>query len=98
MKSAKEFAQWLHERLSHVRQGVFLTRDDIQQLSGRQRFTNDFISDVHFEMSQMGMGFVTDSHREKFFLFHLPQEHWLKHGDRYIEPGPVQIHKLHQGG
>ncbi|WKE65552.1 hypothetical protein PVT67_18100 [Gallaecimonas kandeliae] len=87
MKSAKEFAHWLHARVGHVREGVYLTREDVQELSGRQRFTIDYINDVHFELAALGLGLVTDTHREYFYLIHLPKEHWLKFGDRY-SPGP----------
>ncbi|EKE75870.1 hypothetical protein [Gallaecimonas xiamenensis] len=92
MKSAKEFAHWLRERVGHVTEGVYLTREDVQQLTGRQRFTLDYINDVHFELSLVGMGLVTDTHRENFFLIHLPKDHWLKHGDRYQRPeGPRPV-------
>ncbi|MED5526227.1 hypothetical protein [Gallaecimonas pentaromativorans] len=83
MKSAKAFAQWLAGRVGHAPQGVYLTRDDIQQLTGRQRFTMDYITDVHFELAAAGWGLVSDVHREKFFMVRLPREHWLEYGDRY---------------
>ncbi|WP_107850991.1 hypothetical protein [Oceanimonas marisflavi] len=76
MKSAREFSEWLQERFGKHREGVYLTRDDIAELSGRQRYNQQFVSDVHFELTLLGMGFVTDSHREKFYLFHLPVKHW----------------------
>ena len=86
MKSAKEFAGWLHERFGEIKSGVYLTKHDIATLSGRQRFTHEFITDIHYELALQGMGFVTDTHREKFYLFHLPTEHWQTGGDYYQEP------------
>lgn len=83
MKSAKEFAAWLYERFKEAKSGVYLTKDDIATLSERQRFSHEFISDIHYELALQGMGFVTDTHREKFYLFHLPTEHWQEHEARY---------------
>ncbi|MBM7456263.1 hypothetical protein HNR62_002145 [Oceanisphaera litoralis] len=85
MKSAKEFAIWLHERFREMRNGVYLTKSDIAALSGRQRFTHEFITDIHYELTLKGMGFVTDTHREKFYLFHLPTEYWQAKGEGYRE-------------
>ncbi|MDP5293001.1 hypothetical protein Q9290_11980 [Oceanimonas sp. CHS3-5] len=85
MKSAREFAEWLQERFGKHQAGIYLTRDDIAELSGRQRFNQQFVSDVHFELTLLGMGFVTDSHREKFYLFHLPDTHWRTLGHEDID-------------
>lgn len=88
MKSAKEFAGWLYGQFKDRKQGVYLTKEDVATLSGRQRFTHEFITDIHYELALKGMGFVTDTHREKFYLFHLPSEHW-QHQD-----GTSRIHTL----
>ncbi|WMC10554.1 hypothetical protein PU634_16000 [Oceanimonas pelagia] len=85
MKSAREFAEWLQERFGKHKDGVYLTRHDIAELSGRQRYNQQFVSDVHFELTLLGMGFVTDSHREKFYLFHLPSTHWRAFGHDDID-------------
>ncbi|PSJ37866.1 hypothetical protein [Zobellella taiwanensis] len=92
MKSAKEFAAWLHQRFEEAKEGVYLTREDIATLSGRQRFNLEFISDIHFELTLQGMGFVTDTHRERFYLFHLPTAHWQDQGDRYHDS--PNIHQM----
>ncbi|WP_206194369.1 hypothetical protein [Shewanella sp. SNU WT4] len=83
MKSAKEFASWLKERLGQHKEGVYLTRNDVLLLTNRQRFANDYVMDVHFEVAQFGMGFVTDANRERFYLFRLPKTHWKVEGDFY---------------
>ncbi|MCC4263345.1 hypothetical protein [Oceanimonas baumannii] len=90
MKSAKEFAEWLQQHFGPHQDGIYLTRDDIAELSGRQRYNQQFVSDVHFELTLLGMGFVTDAHREKFYLFHLPTRHWqdLGHDDIEILSSP----------
>lgn len=88
MKSAKEFAGWLYGQFKDRKQGVYLTKEDVARLSGRQRFTHEFITDIHYELALQGMGFVTDTHREKFYLFHLPSEHW-QHQD-----GASRVHAL----
>ena len=96
MKSAKEFAIWLHERFGDVKNGVYLTKTDIALLSGRQRFTHEFITDIHYELALSGMGFVTDTHREKFYLFHLPTEYWQIQGDRYQEDSQSNVRTIVQ--
>ncbi|WP_256260949.1 hypothetical protein [Shewanella sp. NIFS-20-20] len=83
MKSAKEFARWLLERLSQYQEGVYLTRSDILELTDRQRFAQDYVTDIHFEVAQFGMGFVTDANRESFYFFKLPKTHWKTVGDIY---------------
>ncbi len=37
MICAKEFAEWLRHRFSSDTKGVYLTREDINHLTGRQR-------------------------------------------------------------
>jgi len=76
MKSAKEFAAWLVEQLKDQSAGVYLTREDIKQLTGRLSYRSDFINDIHYELVCHGMGFVSDIHRNRFYLVHLPQNHW----------------------
>lgn len=76
MISAKEFAFWLAEQLRNEPGGVYLTREDIKQLTGRLNYRSDFINDIHFELVSHGMGFVSDSQRSKFYLVHLPDRHW----------------------
>lgn len=94
MKSAKEFAGWLAGQMKDVPDGVYLTREDISTLSGRQRFTADFIRDVHYELAYHGMGFVSDLHREKYFLFHLPTERWIIHGEGISKPKASNVHAI----
>ncbi len=94
MKSAKEFAAWLHERFKEVKTGVYLNKEDIANLSGRQRFTHEFISDIHYELALKGMGFVTDTHREKFYLFHLPTEYWQTQKDGYQEDSHSNVRTI----
>lgn len=94
MKSAKEFAAWLAEQLREVKAGVYLSKQDIGVLSGRQRFTPDFIRDVHYELALYGMGFVGDLHREKYYLFHLPTEKWHIYGEGGKEPQASNVHSI----
>lgn len=96
MKSAKEFAQWLSDRLDCHPQGVYFTKQDIRELSGRQHFSPDFIHDIHHEMAKFGLGFVIDPNRVKYYLFHLPKTHWIEIGDRYqqSQPSPTNIHPM----
>ncbi|GHA28235.1 hypothetical protein [Oceanisphaera arctica] len=96
MKSAKEFAIWLHERFKEAKSGVYLTKADIAALSGRQRFTHEFITDIHYELALKGMGFVTDTHREKFYLFHLPTTYWQAQGDGYQEDSQSNVRTIVQ--
>ncbi len=105
MKSAKEFAVWLIERFGDQQQGVVLKRHDLKELSGRQSIRQDFIADIHAELTRHGMGFVTDSTKEDYFLFYLPQQHWKQVADRYQEHRtkgnihPIDVPKRsHQGG
>ncbi|MCT7654608.1 hypothetical protein MBH78_07050 [Oceanimonas sp. NS1] len=91
MKSAREFAEWLRDCFGKESGGVYLTREDITSLSGRQHFNQQFVSDIHHELTQLGMGFVTDMHRERFYLFHLPKVHWKELGDGFDE---TNIHRM----
>ncbi|SHG86670.1 hypothetical protein [Ferrimonas marina] len=94
MKSAKEFAIWMIDRFSDHPQGVYLEREDLKVLSGRQTLRQDFIADVHFELTRHGMGFVTDTLKEKYFLFFLPEQYWKKVADRYSQPIAPNVHDL----
>ncbi|PMH37585.1 hypothetical protein BCU68_08190 [Vibrio sp. 10N.286.49.B3] len=68
MVCAREFAGWLRERFNEEKEGVSLTRDDINHLTGRQSFSLSFVHDIHYELMQHGIAFVTDTSRETFFL------------------------------
>ncbi len=83
MKSAKEFAAWMIDRFGDYEEGVYLDREDLKTLSGRQTLRQDFIADVHFELTRRGMGFVTDTLREKYYLFYLPELYWKEVADHY---------------
>ena len=76
MVSAKEFADWLYKRFEQVEQGVSMSREDINQLTGRQNFSMVFVHDIHYELMQHGMAFVTDTSREQFFLVRVCPMHW----------------------
>ena len=76
MISAKEFAHWLFERFKNNKQGVYLTRKAISPLSGRTKFSVDFVHDIHHELMPLGMAFVTDTAREYFFLLPLSNQYW----------------------
>ncbi len=79
MISSRQFARWLRERFASEKDGVILTREDINQLSGRQSFTLGFINDIHYELMQYGIAFVTDTSREKFYLIPVNSaENWRK--------------------
>ncbi|WP_293632991.1 hypothetical protein [Shewanella sp. CG12_big_fil_rev_8_21_14_0_65_47_15] len=58
MVSAKEFAYWLMKRFEGVEKGVSLTREDINQLTGRQNFSLVFVNDIHYELMRFGIAFV----------------------------------------
>ncbi|MCJ2378516.1 hypothetical protein LNL84_17010 [Vibrio sp. ZSDZ34] len=68
MISAKQFAHWLKDRFSSQESGVVLTREDITHLSGRQTVALSYINDIHYELMQYNIAFVTDASRDKFFL------------------------------
>ncbi|BCV28811.1 hypothetical protein [Shewanella algae] len=76
MVSAKEFADWLYKRFEQVEHGVSMSREDINQLTGRQNFSMVFVHDIHYELMQHGMAFVTDTSREQFFLVRVCPMHW----------------------
>ncbi|MBO1520576.1 hypothetical protein [Oceanisphaera pacifica] len=94
MKSAKEFAIWLYDRFKDVPEGVYLSRDDITTLSHRQHFSLDFVSDIHYELTLKGMGFVTGTHRSKFYLFHLPTVYWQHQEVIYLENSQSNVHPI----
>ncbi|WP_028115474.1 hypothetical protein [Ferrimonas senticii] len=102
MKSAKEFAVWMIDRFGDQQKGVYLTRGDIKMLSGRQAIRQDFIADIHAELTRHGMGMVTDTLKENYFLFYLPQQHWKQVADRYSQlPSnihPIDVAKLSREG
>ncbi len=89
MKSAKEFAVWMIERFGDHQSGVYLSKSDLRELSGRQTLRQDFIADLHFELTRHGMGFVSDALKEKYYLFYLPEVHWKTVADRYASPNNV---------
>ena len=101
MKCAKDFAQWLYDRVGQHDDGVFLTRQDILELTDRQRFNSNYVNDIHYEVARFGMGFVTDGDKEKFYFFKLPDTHWKLVGDRYgkVDKPKAEVHpiKLKQG-
>ncbi|SQA33738.1 Uncharacterised protein [Vibrio harveyi] len=43
MICAKEFAEWLRHRFSSENKGVYLTREDVNHLTGRQRLDRDLL-------------------------------------------------------
>lgn len=68
MVCAKDFADWLKQRFSSDAGAIILSRDDVNHLTGRQRFDLGFVHDVHYELMQHGLAFVTDMSREQFYL------------------------------
>ncbi|GAA5646300.1 hypothetical protein VPR01S_18_00030 [Vibrio proteolyticus NBRC 13287] len=68
MICAREFADWLRTRFEQESGGITMTREDVNQLTGRQSFSMGFVNDVHYELMQHGMAFVTDMGRETFYL------------------------------
>jgi hypothetical protein len=86
MICAKEFAEWLRHRFSSETKGVFLTREDLNHLTGRQRLDPGFVNDVHYELMQYGMAFVTDTSRENFYLVPVAQsENWRERLEYHFE-------------
>ncbi len=85
MISAREFSEWLRERFVEEEQGVSLTRDDINRLTGRQSFSLGFVHDIHYELMQHGMAFVTDTSREQFYLVPVYDRPWREQLDRQYE-------------
>lgn len=79
MISSRQFARWLRERFASEKDGVILTREDINQLSGRQGFSLGFVNDIHYELMQHGIAFVTDTSRERFYLIPINSaQNWRK--------------------
>jgi len=76
MVSAKEFAHWLKNRFEGVEKGVSLTREDINQLTGRQNFSLVFVHDIHYELMRFGIAFVTDTSRDTFYLVRVFDQPW----------------------
>lgn len=94
MKSAKEFACWLHKHFKDTPDGVYLNREDITTLSNRQHFNQEFVTDINYELTLKGMGFVTGSHRDKFYLFHLPTIYWQEESDDYQRDELYNVHSI----
>ena len=85
MISAREFSHWLRERFEKEEQGVSLTREDINRLTGRQSFTLGFVNDIHYELMQHSMAFVTDTAREHFYLVPVVNRPWREQLERQFE-------------
>ena len=94
MKSAKEFAVWLHDRFKDVPEGVYLSREDITSLSNRQHFSQEFVNDIHYELTLKGMGFVSGYHRDKFYLFQLPDTYWQQQEETHQESHDSNVHAI----
>ncbi|PMM97579.1 hypothetical protein BCT41_14405 [Vibrio splendidus] len=73
MICAREFSKWLRHRFNSEKTGISISREDINQLTGRQRLDPSFVNDVHYELMQYGMAFVTDTSRESFYLVPVSQ-------------------------
>ncbi|PMG13183.1 hypothetical protein BCU98_20640 [Vibrio splendidus] len=73
MICAREFSKWLRHRFSSENVGISISREDINHLTGRQRLDPSFVNDVHYELMQYGMAFVTDTSREHFYLVPVSQ-------------------------
>lgn len=85
MVSAKEFSDWLRLRFGSLKEGVSLTRSDINQLTGRQNFSADFVNDIHFELMRHGLAFVTDTSREEFYLVPINKQSWREQLEQQFE-------------
>ncbi|MGY5450192.1 hypothetical protein ACVFI8_04525 [Agarivorans sp. MS3-6] len=85
MISAKQFSEWLRERFGDDEKGVCLSREDINQLTGRQSFSLGFVHDIHYELMPHGMGFVTDTCRETFYLVPINKRPWRQHLEQQYE-------------
>ncbi|MEZ9593778.1 hypothetical protein AB4298_04000 [Shewanella sp. 10N.261.52.F9] len=85
MVSAKEFSDWLRLRFGDLNEGVALTRKDINQLTGRQNFSSDFVNDIHFELMRHGLAFVTDTSREHFYLVPINKQSWRDRLEQQFE-------------
>ncbi|MDO6621017.1 hypothetical protein [Shewanella sp. 6_MG-2023] len=78
MVSSKDFANWLMIQFEQLENGVSLTRGDINQLTGRQNFSLVFVHDIHYELMQHGVAFVTDTYRERFYMVRVQDNPWRK--------------------
>ncbi|MDO6639250.1 MULTISPECIES: hypothetical protein [unclassified Shewanella] len=78
MVSSKDFANWLMIQFEQLENGVSLTRGDINQLTGRQNFSLVFVHDIHYELMQHGIAFVTDTYRERFYMVRVQDNPWRK--------------------
>lgn len=85
MISAKEFSGWLLERFADETQGVSLSREDINTLTGRRNFSLGYIHDIHYEVMRYGMAFVTDTTREMFYLIPISERPWRKQLEKHYE-------------
>ncbi|EOD79816.1 hypothetical protein D515_00949 [Grimontia indica] len=84
MKSAKEFAAWLMERFeSHS--NVWLTRNDITELTSRQSVRSEFIHDVHCELMNYGRALIADIKNNRYYMVSLSDTYWKDVGDIYAE-------------
>ncbi len=93
MICAKEFAEWLRHRFSSDTKGVYLTREDVNHLTGRQRLDPVFVNYVHYELMQYGIAFVTDTSRENFYLIPVSQaENWREKLEYHFEKTVLQHH------
>ncbi|WP_076536899.1 hypothetical protein [Shewanella sp. UCD-KL21] len=78
MVSSKDFANWLMIQFEQLENGVSLTREDINQLTGRQNFSVVFVHEIHYELMQHGIAFVTDTYRERFYMVRVQDNPWRK--------------------
>ena len=85
MISAREFSDWLRNRFAGEEQGVSLTRADINQLTGRQSFSLGFVHDIHYELMQHDMAFVTDTSRDVFYLVPVAKRPWREQLENQYE-------------
>lgn len=85
MISAREFSDWLIDRFAEDNQGVSLTREDINILTGRQSFSLGFVHDIHYEVMRHDMAFVTDTTRDMFYLVPIANRPWKEQLKRNYE-------------
>jgi len=85
MVSAKEFSDWLRLRFEGLSEGVSLSREDINLLTGRQNFSVDFVNDIHFELMRHDLAFVTDTLREHFYLVPIGHQSWREKLEQQFE-------------
>ncbi|USH04755.1 hypothetical protein K6Q96_23890 [Grimontia kaedaensis] len=84
MKSAKEFAAWLMERFD-THSDVWLTRNDITELTSRQSVRSEFIHDVHCELMNFGRALIADIKNNRYYMVSLSDTYWKDVGDIYEE-------------